>query len=53
MGNVVDAVGNINYTAAASADPGVMRCRNCNVYLWREGKKVQCPDCDHIWEPWP
>lgn len=36
--------------AAAGADPGVMSCPNCNEMYWKEGSKVQCTKCNHIWE---
>lgn len=48
MLNVVDAAGEVNWQAAFSADPGVMQCPRCREYLWKEGTKVQCPNCDNI-----
>lgn len=39
----------INWMAALAADPGVMTCPACKVYLWREGQVVRCPDCAHEW----
>lgn len=41
--------GEVNWGAAMLADPGVMKCPGCGVYLDREGKKVECPDCGHVW----
>lgn len=35
------------WAAAAWADPGVISCPQCNVYLWHEGLRVRCPDCGH------
>jgi Zn finger protein HypA/HybF involved in hydrogenase expression len=50
MLNAVDKDGNVNWRAAMSADPGVMRCPSCDEYLWKEGKKVKCPKCSLIFE---
>lgn len=44
-GEVVGADGEVNWRAAAFADPGVMQCPKCSVYLWQEGLRVRCPDC--------
>lgn len=44
-GAVVDESGNVNWAAAAFADPGVMKCPGCGCYLWNEGLRVRCPDC--------
>ena len=41
--------GETNLGAAMLADPGCMKCPNCDVSLWKEGKKVECPDCGHVW----
>ena len=49
--NVVGDDGEINYWAAASADPGVMACPSCGVYHWREGTRVRCANCAHEWTP--
>ena len=49
--HVMDDEGNVNWYAAFSADPGVMKCPKCGVYLWNEGTKVRCPDCGHEWSP--
>lgn len=49
-GEVVDADGEVNWAAAAFADPGVMTCPACGVYLWNEGLRVRCPDCAHEWD---
>jgi hypothetical protein len=35
------------WAAAAWADPGVMSCPKCSVYLWNEGLRVCCPECAH------
>lgn len=48
-GEVVGPDGEVNWMAAAYADPGVMKCPNCGVYLWQEGTVVQCPKCEHQW----
>lgn len=48
MLNAVDEAGEVNWLAAMSADPGVMQCPSCLGWLWREGSKVQCPDCGEI-----
>jgi len=45
--NVVDEEGEVNWRNAMNADPGVMKCPNCDVLLWREGEFVECPDCHH------
>jgi len=45
MESAVGESGQVNWRAAAMADPGVMRCPDCNVWLWREGQKVECPHC--------
>ena len=44
-GEVTDAEGNINWAAAAFADPGVLSCPGCKEYLWNEGFRVRCPGC--------
>jgi len=44
------AEGHVNWFAAHCADPGVMSCPGCGIHLWREGKRVRCPDCGHEWE---
>lgn len=49
MLRAVNNDGTVNWAAAFGADPGVMKCPNCGVYLWREGEDVQCPDCRHVW----
>lgn len=46
-GEVVQEDGEVNWAAAAFADPGVMTCPNCKAYLWQEGLRVRCPDCAH------
>jgi hypothetical protein len=50
-GEVADRNGEVNWAAAAFADPGVIQCLNpkCGVYLWNEGDEVCCPDCGHQW----
>ena len=48
-GEVVDATGEVNWAAAAFADPGCIKCPKCSVYLWNEGDEVKCPECDHQW----
>jgi Zn finger protein HypA/HybF involved in hydrogenase expression len=48
--HAVDEEGNVNWGAAMFADPGVMQCPACNAYLWKEGKRVCCPDCGHEWD---
>lgn len=45
IGPVVGADGGVNWMAAAWADPGVMRCPQCLVFLWNEGIRVRCPEC--------
>ena len=40
----------VNWRAAFSADPGVVKCFDCGVFLWREGEKIECPDCHAIIE---
>lgn len=47
---VVNDEGEVSWFAAMSADPGCMQCPSCGEYLWREGRKVQCPECEHVWE---
>lgn len=49
-GPVIREDGSVNQMAAAWADPGVMACPNCKVYLWNEGERVRCPDCGHEWD---
>lgn len=49
--HVINSEGNVNWKAASMADPGVMKCPSCGIYLWWEGDKVKCPDCGHIWRP--
>lgn len=49
-GETVDEDGEVNWAAAAFADPGVMGCPRCAVYLWNEGDFVRCPDCGHEFE---
>jgi hypothetical protein len=44
-GPVVDGNGEVNWAAAAFADPGVTTCPGCGEYLWNEGVRVRCPDC--------
>jgi hypothetical protein len=44
-GPVIDADGEVNWMAAAFADPGVVKCPGCAEYLWNEGYRVRCPDC--------
>ena len=39
----------INWGAAMAADPGIMACPGCGVFLWREGVRVKCPDCGQEW----
>ena len=46
---VVDEDGEVNWYAAMGADPGVMACPGCGLYLWQEGDRVRCPDCGHEW----
>lgn len=46
---VVNRKGDTNWRAAFSADPGVMKCPGCSIYLWREGTRVRCPDCGFEW----
>lgn len=46
----VDNDGNVCWGAAMFADPGVMTCPSCGLYLWNEGDVVRCPDCGHEWE---
>jgi len=43
--NAVDDKGEVNWRNAMAADPGVMKCPNCGIFLWREGELVECPDC--------
>lgn len=50
-GEVIDEEGEVNWAAAAFADPGCMKCPACGVFLWREGNLVRCPDCAHEWRP--
>lgn len=44
-GEPVGADGEVNWMAAAFADPGVASCVGCDSYLWREGSLVMCPAC--------
>jgi len=37
------------WAAAFCADPGVMSCPKCETYFWKEGSRVQCTECGHIW----
>lgn len=39
--------GSINWRAALSADPGVVRCNKCERYLWNESDTLQCP-CGNV-----
>lgn len=48
---VVNEDGDVNWQAAAFADPGVMSCPHCNIFLWREGTFVECPTCGGRWHP--
>lgn len=50
MLNAVDETGQVNWTAALLADPGVMRCPDCDLWLWREGDEVECPDCHVVFD---
>lgn len=50
-GEVIDEAGEVNWGAAFFADPGVMSCPGCHVYLWREGAHVRCPECGTEWHP--
>ena len=50
MTHVIADDGEVNWMAAASADPGVTSCPSCKEYYWREGKKVKCKECGCIWE---
>lgn len=52
-GAVIDEDGEVNWAAAAFADPGVMKCPGCGEYLWQEGALVKCPDCGHQWRRRP
>jgi hypothetical protein len=45
--NIVGDDGEVNWMAAASADPGVVKCPGCGEHLWREGERVRCPVCGH------
>lgn len=45
----VDDDGNVDWMAAAFADPGIMSCPGCGVHLWAEGWTVRCPDSGHEW----
>ena len=49
--HVMTPEGDVNWAAAMFADPGVMSCPKCGVYLWWEGIRVRCPDCGHEWSP--
>lgn len=40
--------GEIDWQKAMAADPGVMRCPHCQVFLWKEGTEVACPVCGFI-----
>ncbi len=51
MKHVVNQDGTVNYRAAMYADPGVMQCPHCNEYHWREGVRVECPDCGKEYKP--
>lgn len=46
--DAVDEQGNINWRSAFAADPGVMICLGCGLYLWHEGESVECPDCGNV-----
>lgn len=50
FGDVVDDAGEVNWAAAAFADPGVMSCPKCGEYLWAEGLRVRCPTCSAEWD---
>ena len=50
MTSVINHDGEINWRAAAAADPGVTSCPNCKEYYWREGSKVKCKKCGCIWK---
>jgi hypothetical protein len=45
FGSPVDEDGQVNWRAAAFADPGVIKCPGCGEFLWNEGLRVRCPDC--------
>lgn len=47
----VDKDGNVNYFAAAFADPGVTKCPGCEEYYWRVGTLVKCHNCATEWKP--
>ena len=47
----VDENGEVNWLAAMSADPGCMKCPKCQEWLWREGIKVECPECGMVFSP--
>jgi len=49
-GAVIDDAGEVNWAAAAFADPGCMKCPGCGEYLWQEGEFVRCPHCSHEFE---
>ena len=51
MLNAVDDKGEVDWRNAFAADPGVMRCPGCQIWLWNEGEEVECPDCHTVFEP--
>lgn len=41
--DVVMEDGQINHWAAAAADPGLVKCRKCDRFLWHEFAIIRCP----------
>lgn len=48
--SAVDDRGEVDWRAAAFADPGVTKCPGCGAFYWNEGDTVECLDCGAQWE---
>lgn len=44
-GGIQHEGGEVNWRAAAGADPGIVSCPACGIHLWGWGVRLQCPDC--------
>jgi hypothetical protein len=44
-GGLAHEDGEVNWRAAAGADPGVCSCPNCGEMYWSWGRIVECLDC--------
>ena len=50
MDAAVGITGEVNWYAAFGADPGCIKCPGCQTFLWKEGKRVECPDCHTVFD---